>query len=119
MCFAGRASRVCQRAAPSGRCPDDGTNPCLREEHGQIPHRSQSPVAGLAAELASCPHRIDVRPAADVSMVLPDVHADPHAVNIGQFQRLGRDLLTLGRVALQVQELQIPAAMRFRRTPWG
>src|SRR5215469_15269655 len=40
------------------RCPDDGMNPSLWEEHGEIPRRGQRPVAGLAAELASCPHRI-------------------------------------------------------------
>jgi hypothetical protein len=33
-------------------------NPSLGEEHGEIPRRGQSPVAGLAAELASCPHGI-------------------------------------------------------------
>ena len=92
-------------------------NPSLREEHGEIPRRGQSPVAGLAAELASCPHGILGRPAPDSSAVLPDVHADRHAVSIGQLQRLGCELFALGRVALLVQELQIPAAMRSAVNP--
>ena len=102
---------------PFRRCPDDGMNPSLGEEHGEIPRRGQSPVAGLAAELASCPHGILGRPAPDSSAVLPDVHADRHAVSIGQLQRLGRDLFALGRVALLVQELEIPAAMRSAVNP--
>jgi hypothetical protein len=32
-------------------------------------------------------------------------------MSIGQLQRLGCDLFALGRVALLVQELQVPAAM--------
>ena len=87
-------------------------NLSLWEEHGEIPRRGKSPVSGLAAELASCPHGIRGRPAPDSSAVLPDVHADRHAVGIGQLQRLGCDLFALGRVALLVQELEIPAAMR-------
>jgi len=87
-------------------------NLSLWEEHGEIPRRGKSPVSGLAAELASCPHGIRGRPAPDSSAVLPDVHADRHAVGIGQLQRLGCDLLALGRIALLVQELEIPAAMR-------
>jgi len=87
-------------------------NPGLREEHGEIPRRGQSPVAGLAAELASCPHGIHGCPAPDTCTVVPDVHADRHAVSVRQFQRLGGDLLALGRVALLVQQLQVPAAMR-------
>jgi hypothetical protein len=55
-------------------------NLCLGVEQGEISRRGQSPVAGLAAELASCPHGIDGRPAADSSVVLPDVHADRHVV---------------------------------------
>ena len=102
---------------PFRRCPDDGMNPCLGEEHGEIPRRGQSPVAGPAAELASCPHGIDGRPAPDSSAVVPDVHADRHAVSIGQLQRLGCDLFALGRVALLVQELQIPAAVRSAVNP--
>jgi len=92
-------------------------NPSLWEEHGEIPRRGQSPAAGLAAELASCPHGIRGRPAPDSSAVLPDVHADRHAVSIGQLQRLGCDLFALGRVALLVQELEIPAAMRSAVNP--
>ncbi len=92
-------------------------NLSLGEEHGEIPRRGQSPVAGLAAELASCPHGIRGRPAPDASAVSPDVHADRHAVSIGQLQRLGGDLLALGRVALLVQELEIPAAMRSAVNP--
>src|SRR6266496_1334104 len=92
-------------------------NPCLWEEHGEIPRRGQSPVAGLAAELASCPHGILGRPAPDSSAVLPDVHADRHAVSIGQLQCLSRDLFALSRVALLVQELEIPAAMRSAVNP--
>ena len=57
------------------------------------------------------------RPAPDSSAVLPDVHADRHAVSIGQLQRLGCDLFALGRVALLVQELEIPAAMRSAVNP--
>ncbi len=102
---------------PFRRCPDDGMNPSLREEHGEIPRRGKSPVAGLAAERESCPHGILGCPAADSSAVLPDVHADRHAVSIGQLQRLGRDLFALGRVALGVQELEIPAAMRSAVNP--
>src|SRR5215468_8782299 len=73
-------------------------NPCLWEEHGEIPRRGQSPLAGLAAELASCPHSIRGRPAPDSSAVLPDVHADRHAVSTGQLQRLGCDLLPLAEL---------------------
>jgi hypothetical protein len=102
---------------PFGRCPDDGMNSCLWKEHRETPRRSQGPVAGLAAELASFPHGIRGRPAPDSSAVLPDVHADRHAVSIGQFQRLGSDLFALGRVALLVQELEIPAAMRSAVNP--
>ncbi len=39
--------------APVRRCPDDGVNPFLWEEHGEIPRRGQSPVAGPTAELES------------------------------------------------------------------
>jgi hypothetical protein len=92
-------------------------NPCLWEEHGEIPRRGQSPVAGLASELESCPHGILGRPAPDSSAVLPDVHADRHAVSIGQLQRLGRDLFALGRIALLMQELEIPAAVRSAVNP--
>src|SRR5690242_4038309 len=92
-------------------------NRSLWEEHGEIPRRGQSLVAGLAAELASCPHGILGRPAPDSSAVLPDVHADRHAVSIGQFQCFGCDLFALGRVALLVQELEIPAAMRSAVNP--
>lgn len=93
-------------------------NPSLWKEHGEIPRRSQSPVAGLAAELAGCPHGIHGRPAPDSRTVLPDVHADAHAVSISQLQRFGCDLFALGRVALLVQELEIPAAMRSAVHPW-
>src|ERR1700740_682725 len=106
------ASRGCQWPGFCRRCPDDGTNLSLWEEHGEIPRRGQGPVAGLAAELASRPRGIHGRPAPDSGAVLPDVHADRHAVSIGQLQRLGCDLFALGRVALLVQELEIPAAMR-------
>ncbi len=92
-------------------------NPSLWEEHGEIPRRGQSPVAGLAAELASYAHGILSRPAPDSSAVLPDVHADRHAVSIGQLQRLGCDSFALGQVALLVQELEIPAAMRSAVNP--
>jgi hypothetical protein len=102
---------------PFRRCPDDGMHPSLWEEHGEIPRRGQSPVAGLAAELARHTHGIRGRPAPDSSAVLPDVHADPHAVSIGQLQRLGCDLFALGRVALLVHELEIPAAMRSAVNP--
>jgi hypothetical protein len=61
-CFAGIASRGCSGPESFRCCPDDGTSPCLREERGEIPCLGQSPVAGLAAELASCPHGIDGRP---------------------------------------------------------
>jgi hypothetical protein len=94
------------------RCLDDGMNLSLWEEHGEIPRRSQSPVAGLAAELASCPHGIPGRPAPHSSAVVPDVHADRHAVSTGQLQRFSCDLFALGRVAPLVQELEIPAPMR-------
>jgi hypothetical protein len=87
-------------------------NRCLWEEHGEIPRRGQSPVARLAVELERCAHGILDGPAPDSSAVLPDVHADRHAVSIGQLQRLGGDLFALGRVALLMQELEIPAAMR-------
>src|SRR5262245_50511673 len=107
------ASRGCQRGrVPFRRCPDDRMHPSFGEEHGQIPRRGQRPVAGLAAELASCPHGIRGRPAPDSRAVVPDVHADRHAVRIGQLQRLGGDLCALGRVALLVHQLQIPPAMR-------
>jgi hypothetical protein len=92
-------------------------NPSLWEKHGEIPRRGHSPVAGLAAELASYPHGILSRPAPDSSAVLPDVHADRQAVSIGQFQRLGGDLCALGRVAPLVQQLEIPAAVRPAETP--
>jgi hypothetical protein len=92
-------------------------NPSLWEKHGEIPRRGQSPVAGLAAELASCPHGIDGRPAPDSGAVLPDVHADRHAVSIGQLQRLSCELFALGRVALLVQQLEIPAAVRSAVNP--
>src|SRR6202042_2936238 len=72
---------------------------------------------GLTAELASYTHGILDRPASDPSAVLPDVHADRHAMSIGQLQRLGCDLFALGRVALLVQELEIPAAMRSAVNP--
>src|SRR5262252_8170092 len=116
------ASRAWLAAAVSGRAPfrrclDDGVNPSLGEEHGEIPRRGQRPVAGLAAALASRPHGILGRPAPDSSAVLPDVHADRHAVSIGQLQRLGCDLFALSRVALLVQELEIPAAMRATVNP--
>src|SRR6266566_6118143 len=55
-------------------------NLSLGEEHGEVPRRGQSSVAGFAAELASCPHGIRDRPAPDSSAVLPDVHTDRHAV---------------------------------------
>src|ERR1700735_4937735 len=97
---------------PAPACRDEGPAPCLREEHGETPRLGQGPVAGLAAELAGGPHGIDGRPAADPRAVVRDVHADPHAVSVGQLQRPGGDLLALGRVALLVQQLQIPAAMR-------
>jgi len=97
---------------PFRRCPDDGMNSSFWEEHGEVPRRGKSPVSGLAAELASCPHGIRGRPAPDSCTVLPDVHTDRHAVSIGQLQRLDRDLFALGRVALLVQELEIPAAVR-------
>jgi hypothetical protein len=92
-------------------------NPFFWEEHGEILRRGQSPVAGLAAELASCTNGILGRPAPDSSAVLPDVHADRHAVSICQLQRLGCDLFALGRVALLVQKLEIPAAMRSAVNP--
>src|SRR6516164_5029770 len=92
-------------------------NPSLWEKHREIPRRGHSPVAGLAAEPASCPYGIYGRSAPDSGAVLPDVHADRHAVRIGQLQRLGGDLFALGRVALLVQELQIPAAMRSAVNP--
>ena len=111
----GRPGR--HRAGPLALLPDDGVNLCLREEHGQGPGRGQGPVAGLAAERAGGPHGIDGRPAADPSAVVPDVRADRHAVSVRQCQRPGRDLLALGRVALLVQELQIPAAMRSAVNP--
>jgi hypothetical protein len=99
------------RAALS-RCPDHGTDLSLGEEHGEVPGRGQGPVAGLGAELEGCPHGIHGRPAPDPGAVLPDVHADRHAVSAGQLEGLGGDLAALGRVALLVQELEIPAAMR-------
>src|SRR6516165_9956758 len=92
-------------------------NPSLWEKHGEIPRRGHSPVAGLAAEPASCPHGILSRPAPDSSAVLPDVHADRHAVSIGQLQCLSCDLFALGRVALLVQQLEIPAAVRSAVNP--
>jgi hypothetical protein len=109
--------RLSAGRVPFRRCPDDGMNPSLREEHGEVPRRGHSPVTGLAAELASCPHGILGRPAPDSSTVLPDVHADRHAVSTGQLQRLGCDPCALGRVALLVQELEIPAAMRSAVNP--
>jgi hypothetical protein len=63
------------------------------------------------------PHGIRNRPAPHPRAVFPDVHADRHAVRIGQLQRLGGDLRALGRVALLVQQLKIPAAMRPAASP--
>jgi hypothetical protein len=45
----GSQARRSAGRVPFRRCPDDGTNPSLGEEHGEIPRRGQSPVAGLAA----------------------------------------------------------------------
>ena len=73
-------------------------NSCFRIEHGEIPRHRQSPVAGLATERASRPHGIHGRPASDLSVVLPDLEADPHVVSVGQFQRLGRDLVALAEL---------------------